>query len=139
MSRSMMSQLMDGSKQLSPEAAALAAHIVGSDPYREAAEAMVKNCKDARKAERLTQAFHLPRSIGGAVMLVIFVIGGLFGTADVSAKSINPGLTDYTLRQMWCRIVRAFVLMARGTIGATGKPGTRTCCQAGTGHCGLSW
>lgn len=130
---------MDGSKQLSPEAAALAAHIVGSDPYREAAEAMVKNCKDARKAERLTQAFHLPRSIGGAVMLLIFVASGLFGTADVSAKSINPELTVYTSWQLWCRIVRAFVLMARGNIGATGKPGTRTSCQAGTGHCGLYW
>lgn len=138
-SRVVVHEVQHGKKQMSPELAVLCAELVGADPYREAAVAMVANCKDPDKAERLNRAFHLPRLAGGVVMLLIFVIGGLVPSDNASAKSISQQLTTYTSWQLWCRIVRAFVLMARGNIGATGKPGTRTSCQAGTGHYGLIW
>lgn len=137
--RANISLIASGKVQLSPELAALCAEIVGEDPYRCAAEAMVLNCKDRKKAERLNRAFHLPRLAGGAAMLLISLALGASCPDSASAKSVREHLTVYTSWQLWCRIVRVFVLMARGTIEATGKPGTRTGCQAGNGHCGLTW
>ena len=60
-SRVTVHQMQTGKAKLSPEMAALCAEIVGDDPYRAAAIAMVENCRDKEKAERLTRAFHLPR------------------------------------------------------------------------------
>lgn len=136
--RANVSLIASGKVQLSPELAALCAEIVGEDPYRCAAEAMVLNCKDRNKAERLNRAFHLPRLAGGAVMLLISLALGVSCPDSASAKSVREHLTVYTSWQVWCRIVRGLVLMARRAIGATGMPGTRTSCQAGGGHWGLS-
>lgn len=138
-SRVVVHEVQHGKKQMSPELAVLCAELIGADPYREAAVAMVANCKDPEKAERLNRAFHLPRLAGGVAMLLIFVIGGLVPGDNVSAKSISQQLTGYTSWQLCRRIVRFFVLMARETIGATVKPGTRTIDQAGHRHCGLKW
>lgn len=131
--------MQSGKAPLSPEVAALCAEVIGADPYREAAKAMVEGCKDPKKAERLTRAFHLPRLTGGVAMLLISVISAVLCPNDASAKQVRSDLTVYTLWQLWYRIVKGFVLMARGTIGATDTPGTRTHCQAGNGHCGLYW
>lgn len=137
--RANISLIASGKVQLSPELAALCAEIVGEDPYRCAAEAMALNCKDRNKAERLNRAFHLPRLAGGAAMLLIFLALGASCPDSASAKSVREHLTVYTSWQLCRRMVRFFVLMTRGTIGATVKPGTRTGYQAGTGHCGLCW
>lgn len=98
--RANISLIASGKVQLSPELAALCAEIVGEDPYRCAAEAMVLNCKDRNKAERLNRAFHLPRLAGGAAMLLISLALGVSCPDSVSAKSVREHLTVYTLWQL---------------------------------------
>lgn len=88
--------MQTGKAPLSPEVAALCAEVIGADPYREAAKAMVDGCKDPKKAERLTRAFHLPRLAGGVAMLLTFVLSAGFCPNDASAKSVKTDLTVYT-------------------------------------------
>lgn len=99
-SRVAVHEIQRGKKQMSPELAVLCAEIVGDDPYRAAALAMVENCKDQEKAERLTRAFHLPRLAGGVAMLLFFVVigGGLI--SESKAGGVNQQLTVYTLLQV---------------------------------------
>lgn len=99
-SRVAVHEVQHGKKQMSPELAVLCAELIGADPYREAAVAMVANCKDPQKADRLNRAFHLPRLAGGVAMLLVFVIAGLAPVDNASAKGISAELTGYTSSQV---------------------------------------
>lgn len=120
-SRTTVNKLRAGSMKISPETAALLAEIVGSDPYRAAAEAMIAGQKDPKKAERLTKAFHFA-TIAGVVTTLLF---SSTNADEREYVTVTRQLTSYTLWKVLGSCLRLFVLIARRTIEQANHGRTR--------------